>query len=83
MTTNAKDEDGSVIVKVKHASSAGDFLPFTALPKRFHGKRVSITIIADDCSISGIVYPTYDVDKNELFDSMPPWTLNSSPDSPS
>lgn len=53
MTTDTKVEDGSVILEVKHATSAGDFLPFTALPKRFHGKRVRITIVEDYCSISG------------------------------
>lgn len=62
MTTDNKCEDGSVIVKVRHASSAGDFLPFTALPKRFHGKRVRITIVEDDCSIAGTDGSTDDVE---------------------
>lgn len=53
MTTDTKCEYSSVIVKVRHASSAGDFLPFTALPKRFHGKRVRVTIVEDDCSTDG------------------------------
>lgn len=62
MTTDTKCEDGSVIAKVNHASSAGDFLPFTTLPKRFHGKRVRITIVEDDCSNDGTNDSTGDVE---------------------
>jgi len=46
----AKIEDDSVVVETRWATSAGDFVPFTPLPKRFHGKKVRITIEGDDCS---------------------------------
>jgi len=46
----AKIEDDSVVVETRWATSAGDFIPFTPLPKRFHGKKVRITIEEDDCS---------------------------------
>lgn len=46
----AKIEDDSVVVETRWATSAGDFIPFTPLPKRFHGKKVRITIVEDDCS---------------------------------
>lgn len=45
-----KIDDDSVVVETRWATSAGDFLPFTSLPKRFHGKKVKITIAEDDCS---------------------------------
>lgn len=48
----AKIDDDSVVVETRWATSAGDFVPFTALPKRFHGKKVRITAVEDDCSIS-------------------------------
>lgn len=32
------------VVDVKWATSAGDFIPFTALPARFHGKKVKLVI---------------------------------------
>lgn len=52
MTTNTEEDvrsesdksDDSVEVEVKWATSAGDFIPFTPLPKRYHGKRVKIVI---------------------------------------
>ncbi len=46
----AKIDDDSVVVETRWATSAGDFLPFTPLPKRFHGKKVRITVVEDDCS---------------------------------
>lgn len=46
----AKIEDDSVVVETRWATSSGDFVPFTPLPKRFHGKKVRITIVEDDCS---------------------------------
>lgn len=46
----AKIDDDSVVVETRWATSAGDFIPFTPLPKRFHGKKVRITIKEDDCS---------------------------------
>lgn len=36
-----------VKVEVKWATSAGDYVPFTALPARYHGKTVAIVIIED------------------------------------
>lgn len=46
----AKIDDDSVVVETRWATSCGDFLPFTPLPKRFHGKKVRITVAEDDCS---------------------------------
>lgn len=46
----AKIDDDSIVVETRWATSAGDFVPFTPLPKRFHGKKVRITIEEDDCS---------------------------------
>lgn len=46
----AKIDDDSVVVETRWATSAGDFIPFTPLPKRFRGKKVRITIEEDDCS---------------------------------
>lgn len=46
----AKIDDDSIVVETRWATSAGDFVPFTPLPKRFHGKRVRITIEEEDCS---------------------------------
>lgn len=46
----AKIDDDSVIVETRWATSSGDFVPFTTLPKRFHGKKVRITIEEEDCS---------------------------------
>ena len=37
----------NIEVKVAWASSAGDFLPFTPLPARFHGKTV-LLVMADE-----------------------------------
>lgn len=51
----AKIDDDSVVVETRWATSAGDFIPFTPLPKRFHGKKVRITIEEDDCSEIGTV----------------------------
>lgn len=46
----AKIDDDSIVVATRWATSSGDFVPFTPLPKRFHGKKVRITIEEDDCS---------------------------------
>lgn len=46
----AKIDDDSIVVETRWATSAGDFVPFTPLPKRFHGKKVRITIEECDCS---------------------------------
>ena len=37
--------DDPVMVEVRWATSAGDFLPFTALPKAYHGKTVQLVIV--------------------------------------
>ena len=55
MTTNTEEDvrsessksSDSVEVEVKWATSAGDFIPFTPLPKRYHGKRVKIVIVEE------------------------------------
>ena len=39
--------DQDVRVKVAWATSAADFLPFTSLPKRYHGKTVALVIVED------------------------------------
>ncbi len=46
----AKIDDDSIVVETRWATSFGDFVPFTPLPKRFHGKKVRITIEEEDCS---------------------------------
>ncbi len=46
----AKIDDESVVVETRWATSFGEFVHFTPLPKRFHGKKVRITIVEDDCS---------------------------------
>lgn len=36
-----------VKVEVRWATSAGDYVPFTALPARYHGKTVAIVIVEE------------------------------------
>lgn len=38
----------SPTAKVHWATTSHDFIPFTALPSRFHNKRVAIVIVPDD-----------------------------------
>jgi hypothetical protein len=38
----------NAIVRVLHATSAGDFLPFTPLPKRYHGRNVMLVVVDDE-----------------------------------
>lgn len=40
-----------VEVDVCWATSAGDYVPFTALPKHYHGKRVAIVIIEPEQTV--------------------------------
>lgn len=56
----AKIDDDSIVVETRWATSSGDFVPFTPLPKRFHGKKVRITIEEDDCSTND--EPTFHLD---------------------
>lgn len=37
----------SVTVDVKSSTQVSQFLPFTALPARYHGKRVELVIVGD------------------------------------
>ncbi len=41
----ASSRDAAVVVAVKHAPTAGDYLPFTPLPPRFHGGRVELVLV--------------------------------------
>ncbi len=39
-----RDLSGSVVVDVLHRTQVGACIPFTVLPKHYHGKRVRIVI---------------------------------------
>jgi hypothetical protein len=43
MDKTVRDDDTRV--DIRHATSAGDFIPFTALPARYHGKVVALVIV--------------------------------------
>ena len=42
------DITGATVIEVRHATSAGDFLPFTALPQAYHGRRVALVILTPE-----------------------------------
>ncbi len=47
LASDQPHEVENVTIAVKWATSAGNFLPFTALPKRYAGKLVELVIIGN------------------------------------
>ena len=66
-----------ILVEVKWATSAGDYLPFTALPKSFHGKTVKLEIATKEelAEALAALDECASADETGLADDdgLPPW----------